>query len=41
MREKQAEQRQHLDNTQQTIVDGYDASELALEDPELMVCDEL
>lgn len=40
MREKQAEQRQDLENAQQTIVDGRDTSELALEDRELMDCGE-
>lgn len=38
MREKQAEQRQDLENAQQAIVDGRDASELALEGRELMDC---
>lgn len=40
-REGQPEPRQHLKNTQQTVVDGRDASDAALEDRELMVCDEL
>jgi len=41
MKAGQAEARQHLKTTQQTVIDGPDASGVEREDRESMVCDEL
>jgi len=40
-REEHSEKRLHLENSQQTIVDGRNASDADLENRELMICDEL